>query len=165
MRAAAGMMVLRPPWCLADRSARGRYSGCRDRSCCWRRCNRAACRRPCPWRCCPSSGRWRRAHRCPAGRHGRRAAGIAQLIPAHADRVAGGDGVVDHQRLVIAEVAIGQAIHQAVGEESSCCVVPGCGMQVRRRQARVNAATAMVVGPVKRGVGRCREVDVELPQS
>ena len=36
-----------------------------------KRCSRAPCSRPGPWRCCPSSGgcrRWRRASRCPAGR-------------------------------------------------------------------------------------------------
>src|SRR5262249_41353768 len=41
-----------------------------------------------------------------------------ELVPAHAGRPvrAGVDGVVENERLVIAEVAVPEAVHQAVGE-------------------------------------------------
>ena len=40
----------------------------------------------------------------------------AQLVPADADRATGGDAVIDDQRLVVAEVAVGEAVHEAVGK-------------------------------------------------
>src|SRR5207248_1718455 len=56
---------------------------------------------------------------------GRRPVGIAQLVPADAHRGAGGHAVVDDERLVIAEVAVGEAVHQTVGERIQLLGRPG----------------------------------------
>ena len=42
--------------------------------------------------------------------------GSAQLIPAHAHRGSGGNGMVHDQGFVVAEVAERQAVHQAVAQ-------------------------------------------------
>ena len=56
----------------------------------------------------------------------RRRAGIPQFVPADAGLVRGGvDGVIEDQRFVIAEIAVGDAVHEAVGNAVQP-VVDGC---------------------------------------
>src|SRR5205807_4144124 len=47
---------------------------------------------------------------------GEAAAGNAQLVPTDPDRATGADAVVDDEGLVVAEVAVGEAVHEPVGE-------------------------------------------------
>src|SRR5439155_18184645 len=44
------------------------------------------------------------------------AAARAELVPTHAGGGTGGNAVVHHERLVVAEVAIREPVHHAVGE-------------------------------------------------
>ena len=62
-----------------------------------------------------------------------RRGGIPQLVPADAGLVSGGvDGVIENDRFVIAVVAVGDAIHQAVAD----AVEPDVGRRVRRCSGR-----------------------------
>ena len=73
--------------------------------------------------------------------------------------------MIDDERFVIAEVAIGKAVHQTVGERVELL---RCA---KLRDARAASSAAglsesggcEVCGPGERGVGRRREVHVELP--
>src|SRR5207248_2345917 len=67
------------------------------------------------YRAHPAVGRVRRVRALLV--HGRRrAARHTEFVPAHADAGAGGDRVVGHQGLVVAVVAVGQPVHDAVGQ-------------------------------------------------
>ena len=54
------------------------------------------------------------------------------------------DGVADDERLVVDEVAVGRAEHQAVADRVQGLPAPGCGMHVPPPQAAVNGATGTI---------------------
>ena len=91
------------------------------------------------------------------------AAGDPQLVPADADRRAGGDAVVHDERLVIAEVAVGEPVHEPVGERVeplSRAELRDTGSAAARFGVRVDPHAARTR---ERRVARRGPVDVELP--
>ena len=99
----------------------------------------------------------------------RRGARAAELVPAESGASGlGADGVVDDERLVVAEIAVDEPVHQTVAE----------GLELLRRVELGNALlpsigiVADVIDELghrdldragERAVGRRRPVDVELP--
>ena len=94
---------------------------------------------------------------------GEAAAGNAQLVPTHPDRAARGDAVIDDQGLVVAEVAVGEAVHEPVGEGIELLAGAGLG------NAGAAAACLRKSGCAEGGrtgqgcIGRCGPVGVKLP--
>ena len=80
----------------------------------------------------------------PAGR--RR---LAELVPAHSDAAPRGDGMIDDQRLVVTEVAIGEPVHQPVPERVE--------LLARSRLRNARPAPARLAEGVDRDRGRPRE--------
>src|SRR5262249_6063308 len=88
----------------------------------------------------------------------------ADLVPASPSRAAGGDAVVHHQRLMVAEVAVGQAIHQPVGQRIQLVGGPtlrDAGAPAARLGVRRYGDAG---GACERGVSGRGEVYVELPE-
>lgn len=83
------------------------------------------------------------------------------VFPVRPDRY----GMIDHQRLNAAAIAISQAIHQSVAKRVELL------RRSRLRNAGPSSATRYIEGgngyvgwPCESRVGRCRKIHVELPQ-
>src|SRR3989442_125435 len=87
--------------------------------------------------------------------HRRRRVRATHFIPAYPSAAAGGDGVIDHDRLMVAEVPVGIPVHEPVGER----------VELRRRpRLRNTDATAARFGEARHadvsGTGEARGAGV-----